>query len=100
MTSLPGTADSPLIAFDNSYARLSGSMHVGVRPTSVEAPRLIKVNVALAAELGIDASRLSAEIASGNVIPEGAAAVEDWSILGDRFVLHVLDDVRSTFKVF
>jgi prolyl oligopeptidase len=33
------------------------------------------------------------------VIPEGAAAVEDWSILGDRLVLHVLDDVRSRLMV-
>lgn len=33
------------------------------------------------------------------VIPEGAASVEDWSILGDRLVLHVLDDVRSRLMV-
>jgi prolyl oligopeptidase len=33
------------------------------------------------------------------VIPEGTAAVEDWSIVGDRFVLHVLDDVRSRLMV-
>ena len=73
MIALPGIGVSPLIAFDNSYARLPGTMHVGVRPTPVEAPCLIKVNMALAAELGIDASRLTAGIASGNVIPEGAA---------------------------
>ncbi len=33
------------------------------------------------------------------VIPEGPAAVEDWTILGDRLVLHVLDDVRSRLAV-
>ena len=73
MTALPNTAVSPLIAFDNSYARLPGTMQVAVRPTPVEAPRLIKVNMALAAELGIDASRLTAGIASGNALPDGAA---------------------------
>ena len=41
--------------FDNSYARLPGSMHAGANPTAVEAPRLIKVNIGLAEELGIEA---------------------------------------------
>ena len=61
------------MAFDNSYARLPGALHVAVRPTPVDAPRLIKVNAALAAELAIDASRLTAGIATGNVLPNGAA---------------------------
>jgi prolyl oligopeptidase len=33
------------------------------------------------------------------VIPEGTAAVQDWTIAGDRHVLHVLDDVRSRLYV-
>jgi len=61
------------IAFDNSYARLPGSMHVGVDPTPVSAPRLIRVNDALARELGIDPALLTAEMAVGNAIPAGAS---------------------------
>jgi serine/tyrosine/threonine adenylyltransferase len=61
------------IPFDNSYARLPGSMHVGVDPTPVSAPRLIKVNEPLARELGIDPRVLTAEVAVGNAIPAGAS---------------------------
>lgn len=61
------------IPFDNSYARLPGSMHVGVDPTPVSAPRLIKVNAPLARELGIDPALLTAEVAVGNAIPAGAS---------------------------
>ena len=49
------------IAFDNSYARLPGSMHVGVTPTPVSTPRLVKVNEPLARELGIDPALLASE---------------------------------------
>ena len=63
----------PAIAFDNSYSRLPATMYAGVMPTPVEAPRLIKVNTGLAAELGIDLARLSAEVAVGNALPHGAA---------------------------
>ncbi|MCA3555952.1 YdiU family protein [Aestuariivirga sp.] len=61
------------IPFDNSYARLPGSMHVGVDPTPVSAPRLIKVNEPLARGLGIDPALLTAEVAVGNAIPAGAS---------------------------
>ncbi|MFN4140772.1 protein adenylyltransferase SelO [Aestuariivirga sp.] len=73
MTALPQTSARSAIAFDNSYARLPGSMHAGVLPTPVEAPRLIKVNQGLAAELGIDPEALTAEMAVGNVVPPGAS---------------------------
>jgi uncharacterized protein YdiU (UPF0061 family) len=64
-----------VIGFDNSYARLPTTMHVGVLPTPVEAPRIIKVNAALVAELGIDPSILSAEVAVGNALPQGATPI-------------------------
>jgi uncharacterized protein YdiU (UPF0061 family) len=64
-----------MILFDNSYARLPGTMHVGVLPTPVEAPRLIKVNGALARELGIDPQGLTAEMAVGNLLPAGATPI-------------------------
>ena len=64
-----------IIPFDNSYARLPGTMHVGVAPTPVEAPRLIKVNTALALDLGIDPAGLTPEMAVGNVLPAGATPI-------------------------
>ena len=64
-----------MIPFDNSYARLPGTMHAGAQPTPVTAPRLIKVNAPLARELGIDPAHLTAEMAVGNVLPEGAAPI-------------------------
>ena len=67
------TRAAAAIAFDNSYARLPGTMHVGVAPTAVEAPRLIKVNAALAAELGLDPALLTADVAVGNALLDGAA---------------------------
>ena len=66
------SALSPAIRFDNSYARFPTTMRADVAPTPVEAPRLIKVNTALATELGIDPASLTAEMATGNALPEGA----------------------------
>ena len=51
--------------FDNSYARLPQRFFARLRPTPVSAPRLIKLNRALADELGLDAGSLAA--------PEGIA---------------------------
>ena len=75
MTAQHPTPETAAIPFDNSYARLPGTMHVGVLPTPVKAPKLIKVNEALARELGIDASGLTAEMAVGNVLPAGASPI-------------------------
>ena len=75
MTALPPTSTAAAIPFDNSYARLPGTMHVGVLPTPVSAPKLIKVNEPLARELGIDATGLTAEMAVGNVLPLGATPI-------------------------
>ncbi len=69
------TLTAPAIPFDNSYARLPGTMHARVEPTPVEAPRLIKVNAPLAEELGIDPTRLTAEMAVGNLLPDGASPI-------------------------
>ncbi len=53
------------IAFDNSYARLPERFHALTPPTPVPAPRLVRLNIALAAELGLDAEWLAG--------PEGVA---------------------------
>ncbi|WP_101066136.1 protein adenylyltransferase SelO [Roseovarius salinarum] len=63
------------IDFDNSYARLPDRFYARLDPTPVQAPRLIRFNHDLAAELGItpgDADELAAVFA-GNRLPEGAA---------------------------
>ncbi|MEI9941006.1 MAG: YdiU family protein [Pseudomonadota bacterium] len=67
------------IAFDNSYARLPERFYARVSPTKVGEPRIIKVNHALAAELGIDPAELDsaegAQVLAGNVLPDGAASI-------------------------
>jgi len=62
------------IAFDNSYARLPRRFYSRLDPIPVKAPRLIRFNHALAAEMGISAGS-DEELAlafSGNAVPEGA----------------------------
>ncbi|WP_062119430.1 protein adenylyltransferase SelO [Aureimonas sp. AU40] len=62
--------------FSNSYVSLGDTFHRRILPTRVAAPRLVKLNRPLAAELGLDADALDstegAEILSGNKVPEGA----------------------------
>ena len=47
------------IAFDNSYARLPDRFFARLDPTPVAAPRLIRLNQALATELGLDPAELA-----------------------------------------
>lgn len=61
------------IPFDNSYARLPESMFTQLSPTPVANPEIIKVNTDLAASLGISEADLTAEVLSGNQVPEGAS---------------------------
>lgn len=67
------------IAFDNSYARLPQRFFAAVAPTPVVAPRLIKLNTALASQLGLDANWLQGPegvaMLSGNDMPAGAASI-------------------------
>src|SRR5580765_2914060 len=62
--------------FQNTYAALPASFFARVAPTPVAAPRLIKLNRALAVHLGLDPDLLDspegAEILAGKRIPEGA----------------------------
>jgi uncharacterized protein YdiU (UPF0061 family) len=57
-------------AFENTYARLPARFYSRLDPTPVAAPRLIKFNGALAAELGIDFGSADpgtlAQLLSGN----------------------------------
>jgi len=53
------------LPFDNSYARLPERFYARLAPTPVTAPRLVKLNRALALQLGLDADELAS--------PEGVA---------------------------
>ncbi len=65
--------------FDNSYARLPEAFYARVAPTPVAAPRLIALNVELAALLGLDPETLlpddAAAVFSGNAVPAGAEPI-------------------------
>jgi uncharacterized protein YdiU (UPF0061 family) len=64
------------IPFDNSYARLPERFFARLSPTPVAAPRLIRLNAALARDLRIDPDWLAlpegVEVLAGNRVPEGA----------------------------
>ena len=61
--------------FDNSYGRLPGRFFACVKPTAVAAPRLVMVNVKLAARLGLDAVELAGVegvlVLGGNMVAAG-----------------------------
>jgi uncharacterized protein YdiU (UPF0061 family) len=65
-----------MFAFDNSFSRLPDRFYARVQPTPVRAPRIIQVNTALAAELGLDPAALAsadaAAVFTGNRLPAGA----------------------------
>ena len=64
------------IPFDNSYGRLPERFYTRQGPAPVPAPKLVKVNDALARDLGIDADALRSDhgiaVLAGNAVPEGA----------------------------
>ncbi|HKS18475.1 MAG TPA: YdiU family protein [Bradyrhizobium sp.] len=65
--------------FEHTYAALPANFFARVAPTPVAAPRLIKLNRALAEQLGLDPDLLStpegAEILAGKRLPEGAEPI-------------------------
>jgi len=73
------SAETPLFAFDNSYARLPERFYARLPPTPVKAPRLVKVNEQLARDLGVDPARLASPegvaVLAGNVVPPGSDAI-------------------------
>ncbi len=58
--------------FNNSYTRLPGLFFQRTAPVPVKAPRMVILNRPLAAELGIDAGQLQADVLAGNALPPGA----------------------------
>jgi len=65
--------------FDNTYAQLPERFYQAQLPTPVAAPALIRANVELARQLGIDpdwlASTAGIEMLAGNQIPQGAMPI-------------------------
>ena len=66
-------------AFDNSYASLPGLFYARLNPTPVAAPRLIRLNTALAETLSLDPAELASaegvEILAGNRVAEGSEPI-------------------------
>ncbi len=73
---IPSTPATARFAFDNTYARDLEGFYVPWKAAQVAQPRLVKLNRALAEELGLDADALDsdegARIFAGNETPEGA----------------------------
>jgi uncharacterized protein YdiU (UPF0061 family) len=76
LTTLASSGEETRFGFDNTYARLPGHFYARLDPTPVATPRLVKVNVELARELGLDAEALKSvhgvEVLAGNRVAEGA----------------------------
>ncbi|WP_299302930.1 YdiU family protein [uncultured Litoreibacter sp.] len=65
-----------MLEFDNSYARLPERFFTKMRAEPVSAPALLKLNDALAAEMGLDTGFLASAdglaMLAGNSVPDGA----------------------------
>ncbi len=72
-------AATTLFRFDNSYARLPARFYARLDPTPVAAPRLVKLNTALARELGLDPDLLTSPDATavfaGNAVAPGSEPI-------------------------
>src|ERR1700688_3779501 len=70
------SAAAVLFGFENTYARLPEHFYARVNPTPVATPRLVKVNVELARDLGLDpdalASAQGVAILAGNLVAVGS----------------------------
>lgn len=75
----PPSGGGPAFGFDNSYARLPERFYARLDPTPVSAPRLIKINEALARELGLDpevlATPQAVEVLAGNRLAAGSQPI-------------------------
>ncbi|MCO5119405.1 MAG: YdiU family protein [Burkholderiaceae bacterium] len=72
-------ASRPHFGFDNSYARELPGSYVAWQPAKAPAPRLLFLNAALAAELGLDGDALrgdeGAAVFAGNRLPADAEPI-------------------------
>jgi uncharacterized protein YdiU (UPF0061 family) len=67
------------LPLENTYATLPDRFYTAMAPTPVAAPALVKLNEALAEELGLDPETLRSEagvqMLAGNLVPEGATPI-------------------------
>jgi uncharacterized protein YdiU (UPF0061 family) len=85
MSTTPNQLELPAhfagLTFSNRYARLPEQFYARINPTPVRAPGLIKLNHALAEELGLDAAALASAagvaMLAGNAIPPGAEPIAE-----------------------
>src|SRR5918994_3282887 len=79
LSDVPPSGGGPAFGFDNSYARLPERFYAQLDPTPVSAPRLIKINEALAQEVGLDpevlATPQAVEVLAGNRIAVGSQPI-------------------------
>jgi len=86
--------------FDNSYARLPSRFYSRVDPTAVAQPKLIKINRALAEELGLNFQDLEGpagvQMLAGNAIPPASEPLAQ-AYAGHQFgyLNHQLGDGRA-----
>ena len=74
------------LPFDNTYARLPERFFARVAPTRVKAPRLVRVNAPLAAELGLDPEWLAS--AEGVAVLAGNHVAETAELLATAYAGH------------
>jgi protein adenylyltransferase len=79
-------AAKPLFAFDNSYVRDLEGLYVPWQATPAPAPRLLALNEALAAELGVDAEALRAP--DGVAILAGNATLDATTPVAQAYAGH------------
>ena len=72
-------AAHPLFAFDTTYVRELEGLHLPARGQAAPAPKLLALNEALAAELGVEADALRSPeglaVLAASAVPEGATPV-------------------------
>ncbi|HMM19901.1 MAG TPA: YdiU family protein [Selenomonadales bacterium] len=99
--------------FDNSYARLPELFFSRLHPAPVKAPKLVLLNHALAASLGLNAEELQSEdgvaALAGNRIPEGASPLAQayaghqfghFTMLGDGRALLIGEQITPSGERF
>ncbi|MCA3262092.1 MAG: YdiU family protein [Telmatospirillum sp.] len=68
-----------MLIFDNSYARLPDRFYTRMEPGRVAAPKLLRLNVPFARQLGLDPEWLASvegvAMLAGAAMPEGAASI-------------------------
>ncbi|RIW28455.1 YdiU family protein [Bacillus salacetis] len=82
---------------DNSYSRLPGSFFSVQKPSPVESPELVVLNVEVAEELGLDVDivKNAAEVFAGNELPEGSEPIAQ-AYAGHQFGhFNMLGDGRA-----